>query len=93
MKKKVSNKLLIVIFIVVFLLVFLVLHLMFGFKKKVIHDNHSPGVAYYCYRSNLTGLYYCEVHHGCSAIECPSNDTSYEIRTKGYFDFLGGHYA
>ena len=25
--------------------------------------------------------------------ECPSNDTSYEIRTKGHFDFLGGHYA
>ena len=82
MKKKVSNKLLIVIFIVVFLLVFLVLHLMFGFKKKVIHDNHSPGKSYYITQSKITGICYVKIHYNCSAVECDAFDTEFKIYSK-----------
>ena len=55
---------------------------MFGFKEMVISDPHPPGETYYCYRSKITGIFYCKVHHGCSAIDCPSNNTSIKIRPK-----------
>ena len=93
MKKKISKKLIIIIIVVVLFLVFLVLHLMFGFKEMVISDPHPPGETYYCYRSKITGIYYCKVHHGCSAMDCPSNNTSIKICPKNYFGYLGERYA
>ena len=71
----------------------MVLYLFLGFEKRDFSDGKAPGSTYYCHVSKVTGLYYCKVVAGCSAIDCPSNNTSIKIRPKNYFGYLGERYA
>ena len=86
MKKK-HNKLLIILLVIIVLLVFMVLYLFLGFERRDFSDGKAPGSTYYCHVSKVTGLYYCKVVAGCSAIDC-SSSKSYKIYKADYFNYI-----